>query len=203
NPQFLFITASANNDNLTAPLGAAIVAAAVLVATRPDWRRVALLGLLLGLSALTKLALLALWPVAFVALLPAVWPLRRDWRAAGRYLLPRVAVLLVLPLLIAGWWYVRAQRLYGDPLVWDVHLSAKFDSIVRLTPFTWADLGDFFRLHFQSYWATFGWLNVQPPPAVFWLLGLLLTAGLLGLALTVWRRRGEQTAVNIAALLLN
>jgi len=52
--------------------------------------------------------------------------------------------LLSVPVMVAGWWFLRAQRLYGDPLAWDVHLLAKGASVLRNGSFILADLGDFF-----------------------------------------------------------
>ncbi len=185
NPQFLFVTASANNDNLTLLLGAGIVALASSLARRADYRRIAILGILLGLGALTKLSLFALWPVAFLGLLLGARAADGNWKATLRRFIPGAVVLVLIPLLIAGWWYWRAQLLYGDPLAWNVHLQAKGDSVARLTPFTAADLWDFIRTHFVTYWATFGWLNIRLPAAAYWLLAIMLLAALAGVALLI------------------
>lgn len=181
NPQFLFITASVNNDNLTALLGAAIVAASVYVAQELRSGRILILALLLGLAALTKLALFALWPVAFLAAGWAAYRSAGDWPARLRRALGPLAALLFIPALFAGWWYLRGQQIYGDPLAWEVHLQAKGASVLRESPFTLADLGNFLVQHFQSYWATFGWLNIQPPTIIFWLLLALVSIAALGL----------------------
>ncbi|MCO5199038.1 MAG: hypothetical protein M9941_14935 [Anaerolineae bacterium] len=204
NPQFIFITASVNNDVLTALLGAVIVVVSVqlVVGNRsPDyagWRdllrsafyqRIVLLGVLLGLGALTKLALFALWPVALLAVTGA-WAKRKGEAGVGFKELGTGLVLLgVPPLLLAGWWYVRGQWLYGDPLAWDVHLAAKGDSVLRVAPFGWSDLVEFGRIHFQSYWALFGWLNVAWPGWVYWLVGLLVAGGVVGVGRFIAQRR--------------
>ncbi len=78
NPQFIFITASANNDNLTAFLGAAIVLACIKLAQFPlalSPRRLIPVSLLIGLGLLTKFSLLGLWPLAFLAVL--LWGIRK------------------------------------------------------------------------------------------------------------------------------
>lgn len=196
NPQFIFITASVNNDVLTALLGAAIVVVSVAlvmedqlqviggwrhVAQSPFYRRTFFLGVLLGLGALTKLALFALWLVALLAVV-ATWGKAKRERGVGiKELVVGLAVLGLPVVLIAGWWYVRGQWLYGDPLAWDVHLAAKGDSVLRVAPFAWTDLVEFGRIHFQSYWALFGWLNIAWPGWVYWLVGLLVVSGLVGI----------------------
>jgi 4-amino-4-deoxy-L-arabinose transferase-like glycosyltransferase len=185
NPQFLFITASVNNDNLTALLGAAIVAASVAVVEKMRPGRVFGLGVLLGLAALTKLALFALWPVALLAVGWAAYRSAGSWPARIRQGIWPLITLIITPLVIAGWWYLRGQRLYGDPLAWEVHLLAKGSSVLREGSLRLVDLGDFLVQHFQSYWATFGWLNIQPPAIVYWLLLALVLVAITGLLLVL------------------
>lgn len=187
NPQFLFITASANNDNLTAFMGAAIVLASLKLAQSPivpSPRRVIPVSALIGLGLLTKFSLLGLWPLPFLALLlimikrnnatkiATVFKTAALWQAA--------ALLLIVPLLIAGWWYGRAAVLYGDPLAWEVHLAAKGAYVLRTEPLRLADLFDFARTHFQSYWGWFGWLNIKWPMWVYWGLVGMVAAAVVG-----------------------
>ena len=175
NPQFIFMTASVNNDVLTACLGALLLTLAIDAAQAPALGRFAGLGLLMGLALLTKFGLLAFWPLLFAGVLTAALARRFRLAAGGALLLGG------LPLLVAGWWYLRAWRLYGDPLAWTVHLQAKGAEVLRTTPLAWTDLADFARIHFQSYWAWFGWLKIQPPGWVYLLLLGLTAAGLVGL----------------------
>jgi hypothetical protein len=133
---------------------------------------------------LTKLALLALWPLSFVAgILAAI-------KGRHKLAVQAVILLILLPLLVAGWWYVRATRLYGDPLAWEVHLLAKGSEVLRQSSFTWADGLDFVQFHFQSYWAWFGWLKIQAPGWVYGLLASATTLAMLGLLFIVsdWRQ---------------
>ncbi len=189
NPQFIFITSSMNNDVPTMLLGAAIVALSASAIARPRLSVYVLLGIVTGLGLLTKFALIAFWPLAFLA---AVWPalqitrtpfsIRFDFKG----LLGRLLPVFLLPLLIAGWWYLRNYRLYGDPLLWDVTLAAKGSVIARTSPFAISDLAEFISLHFQSFWLWFGWLNIKAPDWVYALLllvCLIAAAGLVRLAL--------------------
>lgn len=195
NPQFIFINASVNNDVLTALLGAAIIALSAYAAGQQEPRSnrfAALLGVLVGLGLLTKFALLALWPIALTAVIwPQIIRSARLWKPQPSKLGQSVLLVLLIPIMLAGWQYVRAHQLYGDPLAWTVHLQAKGSQVLRTSPLTLADLGEFVQLHFQSYWALFGWLNVQAPTWVYLLLaGLTLTA-LAGLLLEAgdWLKR--------------
>ena len=193
NPQFIFITASANNDNLTAFLGAAIVLACInlsrsSLALSP--RRLVPLSLLIGLGLLTKFSLFGLWPLAFLALWlkMAADTGNTDRKEHGWSALFKTAtfwqsllVLVVVPLVVAGWWYGRGYQLYGDPLAWEVHLAAKGAYVLRTEPLRLADLGDFALTHFQSYWGWFGWLNIKWPVGVYWGLAGLVAAAIIGL----------------------
>ncbi len=182
NPQFIFITASVNNDVPTTMLGAAIVALSVIAIARPRPSAYILLGIISGLGILTKFALIAFWPLALAA---AVWPAlhmeRHPFSLRFNFdgFTGRLLAVTVPPLLIAGWWYLRNYRLYGDPLMWDVTLAAKGSVIARTGPFTLSDLAEFISLHFQSFWLWFGWLNIKAPD---WVYGLFLLFCLIAAA---------------------
>ena len=183
NPQFIFISASVNNDVLTALLGAAVVSLSVVALKRPARLVYAGLGLVVGLGLLTKFALLALWPVAVLAaVVPALTGRRQSESIAYRPLLINLFFVVGLPIALAGWWYWRTHQLYGDPLAWTVHLQAKGEQVLRQSPFSGADLVEFVRLHFQSYWALFGWLNVAVPDWIYVVLAAVTLLALLGLA---------------------
>lgn len=195
NPQFIFITASLNNDVPTTLLGAAIVALSIKAAQRPRRRYFAGLGILVGLGILTKFALLAFWPLALLAVAVGA---RRARRLS--FLVPRLVAVILLPVLIAGWWYWRAYLLYGDPLMWDVTLAAKGTVVGREGALALSDLGEFILLHFQSYWLWFGWLNVKAPPVVYGLLAVAVATAVVGLLVLARKRR---LPLNATALLFN
>ncbi|MCA9933306.1 MAG: glycosyltransferase family 39 protein [Anaerolineales bacterium] len=210
NPQFVFINASVNNDVLTACLGAAIVLASIALAQRPTIGRSLLAGLLVGLGLLTKFALLALWPLTLLGVfVPLLRPPSRPARPALR-VLRHTILLLIVPILVSAWWYVRNWRLYGDALAWEVHLQAKGEQVLRTSPLGLHDLLAFARIHFQSYWGWFGWLKIQLPGWAYGLLLALVLISLLGLAwqlgrllrLFIRRRGGHLLAVGTAPALL-
>lgn len=211
NPQFVFMMASVNNDVLTAVLGVALVYFSIQAAAQPTMRRFIVLGVLMGLALLTKFALLAFWPL----------PLFAAWLSAGngrrRKALQNGAVVVGLPCLIAGWWYFRTAQLYGDPLAWDVHLQAKGAEVLRVSPLTLVDLREFVVIHFQSYWAWFGWLKIQAAGWVYILLAVMVLVAVAGLVLVIrdwrlaiedWRRPNFQSLianspVSVTAVLFN
>ena len=144
NPQFLFISAAVNNDNLVIAASAAGVWVSVYLvgkyglrqssarpagdnATRPPvwdpsgptvWE-LGLLGVLAGVAALAKLSGLALAGLAGLALV-----ITASRRATPfRTLIIWGLVTGVAMLASVGWWYGRNLILYGDPL----GLQAMFD----------------------------------------------------------------------------
>lgn len=182
NPMFLFISASVNNDNLIVPLCSAGVWLLLIVVQRGfTWVRVVVVGMLCGLAALTKLSGLAFSGLAGAAIL--VIALRRRepvwiWRS-GLCIVAGIT-------LIAGWWYLRNLRLYGDPLGLSVMLQI---AGVRAAPHGLAAVFGEIRGFFMSFWGVFGGFNVLAPTWVYRVFAALTAAGFLGLALASATRR--------------
>ncbi len=185
NPMFLFISGSVNNDNLIVPL-ATLILCLVVRTLRQGWLgngRALLLGLLLGLAALTKLSGLALLPLT-AAVLVVVAARRRAWGALFRW----GALIAVPVLVVAGWWYLRNWQLYGDP----TGLNAMLDIAGRRPePFTFQRLKSEFQGFRLSYWGVFGGFNVIGPQPLYWLYDFLVLAGMAGWAAWLIRRRGQ------------
>ncbi len=186
-PQFLFLSASVSNDNLVTAICAAGVWLCVGIAdspTQPRLRWLVALGVLLGLAALAKLSGLLLGGLAFVALGLAGRRLR-SWR----FWLGGSALVVVVAMAVAGWWYWRNWLLVGDPLglagMFAV-LPARPEALgaaelLALVPGVW-----------RSTWAVFGWFNVTAHEWVYWLYSGLVLLGCAGwLVLALDRRRRQ------------
>jgi len=184
NPQFLFVSAGINNDNMVVPLctwALYWLLRSHLYGFSPG--RSILAGVCIGLAAISKLGGVLLVPLAGLMLVSRARIENRggDWRlAAGQ--VARAIVLMATPVLIlGGWWYLRNTILYDDPTLTAHHLA-----IVSLRDPT--PLSLIFRevpSMFHSYWGRFtcditpgGWY------AAFW--GLITLAGLGGL-IAVWK----------------
>lgn len=196
NPMFLFIAGSVNNDNLITPLATGVLL--LLVRTIKDgwlsYRRALLLGLLLGLTALTKLSGLGL--LALTALvLTVVAAQRRAWGAWVRW----GFILVAMVALIAGWWYLRNWRLYGDP----TGLSAMLEIAGRrATAPNWRELLAEFEGLRMSFWGVFGGFTVVALGWVYRLYDVLTLAGVAGWLALAWRYRRDRHRERLGMILL-
>jgi len=191
NPMFLFVSAAVNNDVLAALLGS--LALLLLLRLKPKDPPLAdlWLGLVLGLGALTKISLVALIPLAL--LIVAIRTGRRRPEASLRrrlwLIVLRSSLLILIISAVAGWWYARNWRLYGDPTAVNVFIEILGR---RAEPLTWRGLVEEFGTFRRTYWGLFGGVNVPAPEPVYIFYDLLSLAGLAGLALRAWRRRKER-----------
>ncbi len=173
-PMFLFISASVNNDNLSNLTGNLLLLLLVRLVKReslPRPRDCALIGIVAGAGMLSKLSLGFMIPLVVLTLL--VLSLRlRDWR-------PLVIGGLIsgtLTILIAGWWYLRNQQLYGDPTGLNVFLDLVGR---RAVPASLAQLWTERNSITQAYWGFFGGMNVPMPAALYQIFNLIGGIGLL------------------------
>lgn len=185
-PQFLFVSASVNNDNAITFLGTLAlylllrllrVETSGPTRTIVSMQRWAGLGIVVGLALLTKLSgWTLLVPTAAVILLVA-WhkrSLHAAWRAGLAVALPALA--------LAGWWYVRNAALYGEP----TGLSAMWEVVGRREDFG-QDLWGEFRALRYSFWGLFGWFSIGMPAAVYRVLDVMTVLALAGGGLSVLR----------------
>ncbi len=202
NPQFLFLSGTVNNDNLvTAACAFGLYWLTMLMGRRdaagrpaaPTWSQLIILGLTVGVAALSKLSGLFLAPLAAAGLSWLAWQRRslRDWLLWGLTTAAAAAV-------VAGWWYLRNALLYGDPL----GLEAMFAILPRRAePPALAELLVRAESVWRSYWAVFGWFNVVAAEWVYIFFSALALAGLAGLlaaALLAARRAAPDAAANPA-----
>jgi len=181
-PMVVFISASVNNDNLAVLLSSLGLWMLVRISNHKSQitnplREYLPLGIVLGLAALTKSQALALAPLtALVVTVRAVR--RRSWR---EFVTGGLATALPL-LLIAGWWYLRNLRLYGDLTGIEM-----FTQILgqRDVP---ADLPQLWRERFSflaGYWGNFGGINVPMAAWVYRALNVIVPVAAIGLLITL------------------
>lgn len=181
-PNFLFLSAAVNNDNLIVALSALGILQVVRMMSRTQATRrdAMLLGVTLALAAYAKWSGLVLWVFAFVMLLLSTSRRTNKWRdvlnprgafAMQAYLTFGVALVLFSPLMLYN------LIAYGDPLGWSLALAV---TDLRTTPLTldgWLFIG---RGLFTSFWGRFGGvLHLKLPDVVYTGLavGTLIAAG--------------------------
>lgn len=175
NPMFLFITGSVNNDNLMILLGTWTLLLAIRVLKEGlTLQRSITLAIVLAAGALTKISGLTLLPLVALALLFYAWR-SGDWRGA---ILTGLGILLATAV-IAGWWYLRNLRLYGELL--------GLDTMVAIAgprePITLWELRREWYGFWVAYWALFGGVSILADPIVFRFLEVLSVVAVAGL---VW-----------------
>ncbi len=160
NPQFLYLSGSVSNDVPAALCGAAVLLMCVrLVREGPTiWTDVAL-GIMFGLSLLTKLHLIGLLAPIAVAYLVRIWP-TRNWRAGLR----AAGTILGLVALLSGWWFLRNWRLYGDPSG-----MSKLNELWagRSAVGHWWVIGQKLPYLWSSLWGRFGYGQVPMPRPIY------------------------------------
>lgn len=181
-PQFVFISASVSNDNVINAASAVVVYYLARLLAKKEQAPIqfdewVILGILLGIAALSKLQGLGLWLMAALVGLALAWR-RHDWQLPLRALIP-----VVLPaLVICGWWYWRNYTLYGD---WSgithlLDINGRRDSLPD-----WESLVGELRGLRYSFWGLFGWFNILLPTFIYRILDWVTLIGLLGLLIVL------------------
>ncbi len=187
-PQFIFLSASVNNDNLAVFMAALVLWLLARAGwggpvPMPSWRDSLVLGAVLGLAALTKLNALGLWLLAVIVLGERAFRGGMLGRMVGR-----LAVIMGVAIAIAGWWYVRNWRLYGDPTGLAVFLQMVGP---RPRALTLTNLDAELEGLRASLVAVFGWFNLALPGWIYRVWDAFVVAALAGLAWWQWRRRRQ------------
>lgn len=196
NPSFVYMTAGVHNDNLATLLGTILILWSVRAVTGPpiDTGMRISGGLLLGLALLAKTSALAFVPVVSVAAvigasgahsapttstsMPGHGKL--DWTAVRRALWGG-ALTTGVAAIIAGWWYLRNQIVYGDPLGWQRYMTTHA-FLVRTQPYDLHAFRDFAAQLARTYWAAFGYMNLVVDQGIYnalWGVTLLASFGVI------------------------
>lgn len=214
-PMFIFISASVNNDNAVIMFVTLALWQMTSLVRRPPPRRMivwhaALLGLLIGLGALSKLYALGLIPLAGVMFGWLAIKLQGEVDQPGatsfRPLVRMthwMAMLLLVVVMVAGWFYLRNMLLYdGDILALQAmrETAGQRDAVPSLATL----LAEFqgFRI---AYWGLFGGVNVLADPWIYRVLDLMSLIAAVGLLAFVGRTvlyRTIRPAVHISRRVL-
>jgi 4-amino-4-deoxy-L-arabinose transferase-like glycosyltransferase len=184
-PQFLFISASINNDNLANLLIALATLFMLHFSRSPAAGNASLLGLTLGLALCAKKSALFLVPAFAIV---AGWLLVRE-AGRRREVLGATALAAAIALGLSGWVFVHQRVVYGDFLGSAMErrtLPALVDRKGLIDPY-WVH--PFAPWMGKSFVAVFGWMDVQLPRvayAAYLTLGVAAVVGLLA-GYPTWR----------------
>jgi 4-amino-4-deoxy-L-arabinose transferase-like glycosyltransferase len=177
NPSFIYMASTIHHDVLQA----ALYSAGLLWCVHYTSRRISLTalcaaGVLIASAALTKLSGISLGAVVCLTLISRTRQ-AQDW--GHRWL--QVLVAGAVAGLLGGWWFVRNQILYGDPVGWRMFLTV-FAHTARRGPFNWwLFVHDFLAGFERTFWGAFGFMHILLPRPVW-----LVAWGLTGIALAGW-----------------
>ena len=162
NPAFVYMSSTIHNDPLMATVYALSLWWMTSTLARPLTPRRGLVGgALLAAGLLAKLTGLALAPLLGLTLL-LVW--RRDRRLGTA--VRAGALIYGFAAIAAGWWYVRNQVLYGDPLGWQMLLGI-FSNQVRPGPLTLQDFALVLLQVARTFWGAFGYMHITLPAPIW------------------------------------
>lgn len=159
NPSFVFMSSTVHHDVLVTTIFSLGILWALRTLSAEDTTvHLSIGGLLGGAAILTKLTGVMLLPVFGLALVLRAW-LTCDWKRV----MPRCFWVFGIALALGGWWFVRNQALYGDPLGWEVFRTI-FHFNLRETEYSWR----LFRYEFlgqlgRTFWGAFGFMHITFP----------------------------------------
>ncbi len=197
NPMFLYMSGAINNDVIAAFSGVAVLFGCVRLLRDPaglSWRWGMVLGGLYGLALMSKFNMAAVLLLIAVAVTWTAWQ-KKQWRKWW----PVNIALVGTAALLAGWWFVRNQVLYGEPTGFQIltELWGARDPVESLPvaiselPYLWTTL-----------WGRFGFGQIPLPELVYDSLRWLVAFGLLGVLLPLVRRELRETPFVFLLLLV-
>ncbi len=188
-PQFNFQHAAVSNDALIIFLCTVALWQLIWLWHHPlATRRLVLLGITIGLAALSKNAgaLLLVFAIGFLAVRSLKDGFDEWQRKLGRVGWQTAVSLLLPVLLIAGWLWWRNWQLYGDWTATSqfIRLAGGDRGYTLLQVL--AESGGLWR----SLFAVFGWFNLLAPAWVYWIwngVALIGISGMVRLEIRDWR----------------
>ena len=181
-PQFTFIAASLNNDNLANALCAAAILLLVLAVESPRTILWVGAGALTGVAMTAKFTSLVLVPCALLSIFMASRASRLG-RGAG-FSASRAGIQFLAPAIaIASPLLIRNAVTMGDPLGMTAQIATLPQLLDRKGPLSAYFILEFPVVLFESFWGRFGWMSLRLPDAIYLALVLPAAAAVIGLLL--------------------
>lgn len=179
NPQFIYLHSYVNNDVLATLAGTLLVFSALNFYHRPTVVNAFFSALAISLAVLAKPTAVAMLPGLILAFI-------LSWRRlSARKRAEVLVILLSIPALLSGWWFVRNLKLYGDftgLIMLRVTLAPNYYESPLRIPELIRLLYPMFKQTFKSSWGYFGWLTLPMPDWIFlaiFIAHLVAAAGLV------------------------
>jgi len=173
-PQYSYLAAALTNDTLASLLSAATVGLLLTM-----WQRPALpmalagaIGLCAGAAVVAKIHTVFLFPTIALAV---AFRARGHWIRALTFLVVAAAGSIAS----AGWYFLRNILVFGDPLASRFKLELlgnvmKPSHLSLLDPYLFTSFPSGL---FRTFWASFGWVTIEPPNAT--MMGYAAVSGVL------------------------
>jgi len=174
NPQFIHISASISNENLSNLLSTIYLFALIHYLKQPV--KIAhhfLSGILLGCCLLSKVSTLFYLPITMCVI---AWVYRRN----KVQLCMNLFLVVCVATLSAGWWFVMNWLLYDDPFLSKFLISYQPWGL-RRTPFSLGDISKIVSTTFLSFWGNFGAMQIPLPLTPLSVYGGIMSLGTVGL----------------------
>ena len=165
-PQFNFISSVITNDNLANLLSTVCLYYLFgVIIEGINLKKSILIGILLGLSFLTKLTTMFLFPVCLIIFL-YVFIKEKD-NVARRSIAGNFLILFSICMIVCGWFFMRNLFLYGDIFAWD-KFSEVFKSMATRNKslFDLLSQTPYWKKTFNSLVGNFGWMTIPVNKAV-------------------------------------
>ena len=173
-PQFLFLGGLVNNEVPIATMSGVGLLMLMRYWERPGWRVALLVGLFIGLALLTKIG------GAGLLLLGAIVVLLRR-RGEWRLMFTEGSLILIMALLVSGWWLALNISYYGEPTGIAGNLALLPGGNVDYSEPS--NVYAMLRFTVFSFWAVFGPTNIAAAGWVYVVLTALTVIALGGLVL--------------------
>ena len=159
-PQFIFISAMINNDNLANMLATISIFYIFKIFKKPyELKYYIFFSISIGSYIITKVSYLFLIPP--FTLLILILLLKHQNKAR---IIKNILISGILILLISGWWLIYNKHIYGDFFSLQVQIRTLpflLDEKSIFSPY-FLD-GSFSKILFHSFVGIFGWMNIWTP----------------------------------------
>jgi 4-amino-4-deoxy-L-arabinose transferase-like glycosyltransferase len=196
-PQRLAIMAGVSNDSLSELLAGLVLLGVTLYLTQKptNLKFPFLIGLLVGLTFLTKTTVYFVAGIAGLAILLRWWQEKWPLKTA----LSQIIAFAAPALLLGAIWWVHGIQTYGGT---DILGLQRHDEVVvgqlRTEDYIEKELGGSQQTYwenltettFHSFWGQFGWMALPMPARIYQAILLMLVVVVAGIGLQTWQSRG-------------